>query len=244
MTSVNDLNHENLSSMDIEEYIKKNKRPTVILPLGSLEQHEHIAMGIDTILARRVAEEISKKFGFLIAPALPIGHSPEHVAPGVVWFKADTYLKVLGDVVDSYLESGFKRIIFLNAHVGNKGLVNAMALLYRRYAGDYDIAHIEVWDYIGKCFNTKNFKDFCIAENSLALYFDIIKKEEAVKKFGEREFPSSKISPIVPWLTTEINGALISTVKDATKDVGRKIFECVVRRINEDISNWLGSVNK
>jgi len=239
MEKIKELFHETLSSLEIKDYVEKHDKPTVILSLGSLEQHEHLPMGVDTILATRVATELSKKFGFLVAPTLPIGHSPEHVAPGVVWFKAETYLKVLGDFIDSYLESGFKRIILLNAHVGNKGLVNAMTLLYRRYAGDYEIAHIEIWDYIGKCFDAKNLKDYCIAENSLAFYLGLADKERLTAKFEKREFPASKISPIVPWLTTDINGALISTISDASKEIGRKVFECVIERISIDIRNWI-----
>lgn len=239
MTRTGVLFHENLSSLDIEEYIKKNGKATVIIPLGSLEQHEHLPMGIDTILATKVAVELVKHFGFLVAPTLPIGHSPEHVAPGVVWLKAETYLKVLGDLIDSYLESGFKRVIILNAHVGNKGLVDAMALIYRRYAGDYELAHVEIWDYIGKCAEAKDLKGFCIAENSLAFYLGLSNKKEMAEKFGKREFPTSKVSPIVPWLTTEINGALISTINDASEDIGRKVFECVIERITEDIRNWI-----
>ena len=234
------LSQENLSNLYVSMYVKENEKPTVIVPLGSLEVHEYLPMGIDSILAKIVAERIAGEFGFIWSPVLPFGHSPEHIGPGVVWFRPETYIKLLDDIIDSYVESGFKRIIFLNCHAGNAGLLKSVILCNRRYAKNFEISKIEVWDYLAKCFNAKKFGDYCIIENSLALYFGLIDKEKIVKITAtEKREIESKVSPISPWLTSEIGNVLFMTLPKASEKLGKELFECVIKEIISDIRDWI-----
>ncbi|MHA1470470.1 MAG: creatininase family protein [Candidatus Asgardarchaeia archaeon] len=230
--------HKYTSIFDVKEYLKKSIHPIVIIPLGSLEIHEYISMGFDTILAERVSERIADELNLLIGPILPIGYSAEHVGEGVIWLKPETYLRVLYDVIDSYLESNFSGFLLLNCHVGNRGLAIATVTQYRRWYSKLKIGHIEVWDYLGKCFDAKTFDDYCIIENSLAIYFGLIDKEQILKE--KKEVTGKvKISKLSPWLTTEIEGILIKTLPEASYETGEKIFNCAVDEIIKDIKSWL-----
>ena len=236
----NTLNQMMLSVDFVKSYIaKKEKTPTIIIPLGSLEVHEYLPMGIDSILAEEITKIIAEEFKFLWAPVLPFGHSPEHIGPGVVWFRPETYIKLLNDIIDSYIESGFRRVVFINCHAGNQGLLRSVLLCTKRYARGFEVSSIEVWDYLGKCFNAKSFEDFCIIENSIALYFNIIDKETTLKEHKMLKETKEEIPTISPWLTSELNNMLISTLPKASKELGEKLFKCAVKAILADLKKWI-----
>ena len=94
-----------------------------VAPLGSLEQHGyHLPMLTDTMIiteiARRAEGELGREALFL--PTLCFGASDHHRAmPGTVSIANDHYVKVLEDVVESLIGSGFRRIFLLNGHGGN-----------------------------------------------------------------------------------------------------------------------------
>jgi mycofactocin precursor peptide peptidase len=59
-------------------------RPTLLVPVGSTEQHgPHLPLGMDTLVAQAVAERVAREMrqagmDVLIAPALAYGSSGEH----------------------------------------------------------------------------------------------------------------------------------------------------------------------
>lgn len=57
---------------DVEEYLKVKK--TVIVPLGSTEQHGlHAPLGTDAITAFEIAKEVGKRTSTIVAPVLSYG---------------------------------------------------------------------------------------------------------------------------------------------------------------------------
>jgi len=95
----------------------------VVVPLGSLEQHgHHLPMLTDTMIgaeiARQAADQLEQIALFL--PTLWVGASHHHRAfPGTISISNDVYVRVLVDVLESLIGSGFRRIFLLNAHGGN-----------------------------------------------------------------------------------------------------------------------------
>ena len=49
--------------MQVEEYLKQDDR--AVLPLGSTEQHAYLSLGVDSILASRVAEDAAAPLAVL-----------------------------------------------------------------------------------------------------------------------------------------------------------------------------------
>lgn len=95
---------------------------TVIVPLGSTEQHgpalplltdnEH---GVHTAL--RAARWLGKT---LVGPVLTLGYSVEHTAfPGTISLSKSTLAGLIHDVAESHARSGFKLVYFWVAHGGN-----------------------------------------------------------------------------------------------------------------------------
>ena len=104
--------------MMVEEYLRHDDR--CVLPLGSTEQHAYLSLSVDSILAETLAIETAEPLGVPVFPVLAYGITPYFRAfPGTVTLRAQTYLAIVRDLLDSIAEHGFKRILIVNGHGGN-----------------------------------------------------------------------------------------------------------------------------
>src|SRR5438094_6293950 len=104
--------------MMVEEYLKQDDR--CVLPLGSTEQHAYLSLSVDTILAERIAVEAAEPLAVPVFPVVAYGITPYfHAFPGSITLRVDTYLHVVGDILNAMAEQGFKRILIVNGHGGN-----------------------------------------------------------------------------------------------------------------------------
>ena len=104
--------------MQVEEYLERDDR--AVLPIGSIEQHGYLSLGVDAILAERVAVEAAESIGVPVFPVLSYGVTPYFLEfPGSVSLKVTTHLAVVRDILDSLAHTGFKRILIVNGHGGN-----------------------------------------------------------------------------------------------------------------------------
>jgi creatinine amidohydrolase len=104
--------------MMVEEYLKRDDR--CVLPLGSTEQHAYLSLSVDSILAERIAVEAAEPLAVPVFPVVAYGITPYFRAfPGTITLRVDTYLRVVGDILNAMAEQGFKRILIVNGHGGN-----------------------------------------------------------------------------------------------------------------------------
>jgi creatinine amidohydrolase len=108
----------------------------IIVPTGAIEQHGH-HLPVDTDIfnssqiAFRAAEHArAAAIGpVLVAPPVWWGTSPHHLAyPGTISLRLQTMSDLLVDICASLWRHGFYRILFLNGHGGNIGVLMATAL--------------------------------------------------------------------------------------------------------------------
>lgn len=140
-----------LSWKEVDELDPANT--LAIVPTGAVEQHGyHMPLGTDTYVAEAVAEAAIEKLDdnidFVVLPVLPFGQSPEHMDyAGTISFSAQTYLQVVSDICASLARHGFKKIVFLNGHGGNNGMLEAASFQVRL---DYDVRMfiINVWSIL------------------------------------------------------------------------------------------------
>jgi creatinine amidohydrolase len=112
------LNIEDCNWMQVEDYLTRDDR--LVVPLGSVEQHGYLSLGVDRILSERVSEEAAEPLGVLVMPSLPYGLTPYFAAyPGSPTLSVETYRALLSDLLDSFYDQGFRRILFVNGHGGN-----------------------------------------------------------------------------------------------------------------------------
>lgn len=104
--------------MQVEAYLQHDDR--AVIPLGSTEQHAYLSLSVDSILAERVAVEAAEPLGVPVFPVVAYGLTPYFGAyPGTVTLLVETYVRLIGDMLDSLAHSGFRRILLVNGHGGN-----------------------------------------------------------------------------------------------------------------------------
>ncbi|MEM1659215.1 MAG: creatininase family protein [Candidatus Jordarchaeales archaeon] len=108
-----------MTHVEVEQKVKEGA--AVIIPMGSVEQHGvHLPLGTDVFVALEISRRVAEKTGSIIAPALWVGFSKEHMAfKGTLTLESDTLLRVVRDVVKSLASHGFRKIVVINAHGGN-----------------------------------------------------------------------------------------------------------------------------
>ncbi len=113
----------------------------VVLPVGAIEQHgPHLPLATDSLIARAIAAEALRRVGdgvrILILPPLDIGHSLEHRnAAGTLTLGADTVLATWHAIGAGVASAGFRRLVILNAHGGQRSIVDLAAVQLRAEHG-------------------------------------------------------------------------------------------------------------
>lgn len=135
----------NKSSLQVSEYLKKDQR--IILPIGSTEQHGPVPItGIDHITATGIAYAVSELSSILCAPPLNYGMAMHHLGfAGTMALRPTTYINLVIDLISSLKRHGFKHLIIINGHGGNKGpFMNALAERVDEFA-DMEFSFINWW---------------------------------------------------------------------------------------------------
>ncbi|HEY3215734.1 MAG TPA: creatininase family protein [Candidatus Eisenbacteria bacterium] len=105
--------------MQVRDYLERDNR--AVLPLGSTEQHAYLSLGTDSILAERVAAEAAEPLGVLVFPVVAYGITPLFSEyPGTISLEPETHLRVVREILDGLAKVGFRRILIVNGHGGNR----------------------------------------------------------------------------------------------------------------------------
>ena len=108
-----------LYEMTWEEIADAIREPSIVLvPLGSTEQHgRHLPEGTDTMVAIKVALDVAKEIGGIVAPPLWFGWSPHHMPyAGTISLRSEVLVDVVVDICRSLAQHGFRTIILVNGH--------------------------------------------------------------------------------------------------------------------------------
>jgi creatinine amidohydrolase len=108
------------------------RRPTLILPVGSTEQHgAHLPLGIDTILVERLADDLSARFGVVRAPAVEYAanRDPQRPLPGGAPLRRKTLHRLMNELVEAWeLGSGVQEFVIITAE-GHEAHQEALSTL-------------------------------------------------------------------------------------------------------------------
>ena len=109
----------------------------VILPTGSMEQHgPHLPLQVDHFIANRLAEDLEKRMPeVLILPPVWAGASAHHMDfPGTITLRPRVFIDLLREICGCLRHHGFRRIVLLNGHGGNRSILEVLAQeLYTDY---------------------------------------------------------------------------------------------------------------
>lgn len=127
-----DLATSDLAGLDPE-------RTVAVLPVSAIEQHgPHLPLATDAIIADGLVRAAMERMpqGVLVLPAMPIGHSLEHVDfAGTLTIGAESLLATWLDLGRSIARTGLRKLVLLNTHGGNIPLVTLAALRLRQELG-------------------------------------------------------------------------------------------------------------
>jgi creatinine amidohydrolase len=124
--------------MQVETYLQHDNR--CVLPIGTTEQHAYLSLCVDNILPERLALDAAEPLGIPVFPVLPFGLSPYFRAyPGTLNVRMQTYLSLIGDLLNSLYEQGFRRVLIVNGHGGN----SPAGAFAREWQGDHPDARVK-----------------------------------------------------------------------------------------------------
>jgi len=139
---------------------------TLLLPIGAIEQHgPHLPVGFDALAATEVAIRAATALGrsgvgrasaadpeevraaALVLPPIAWGLSPYWLGfAGTLSLRPETILAVIGDVGASVARHGFSRMVIVNGHGGNAGIVAVAATALAEHG--IRAAALSYWDLI------------------------------------------------------------------------------------------------
>ena len=104
-----------------------------ILPVAATEQHgPHLPLAVDTALVDGVIAaalpHIAAEVPALFLPTQAVGFSPEHAAfAGTLTLKSETIIRLWTDIAESVAAAGVRKLVLLNSHGGQVGLLDVVA---------------------------------------------------------------------------------------------------------------------
>lgn len=104
-----------------------------VLPVAAIEQHgPHLPLNVDATLVDGVIAaalpHLPAGLPLLFLPTQAVGYSPEHTRfAGTLTLKAETIIRLWTELAESVAASGVKKLVLLNSHGGQVGLLDVVA---------------------------------------------------------------------------------------------------------------------
>lgn len=125
--------------------IREQEFDVAVLPVGSTEQHgPHNPIGVDAIIARRLADEACSRTDAVRLPSIEIGIAEHHRNfDGTLYVSHDTLRNYVRETLQSLTHHGIERVVVVNGHGGNSA---ALEEACSRLTRDGDLYAIE-WEW-------------------------------------------------------------------------------------------------
>jgi creatinine amidohydrolase len=122
----------------------------VVCCIGALEQHSlHLPLGTDFLIGAELMRRLEERFTrqLVCLPPVWMGCSSHHLDfSGTVSVSIATLAQVMGDIVASIHQHGFRKMLLLNSHGGNRAVMGcAIQDLGAKYP-DLTLAGVTYWD--------------------------------------------------------------------------------------------------
>jgi len=214
----------------------KEKNPTIIIPVGSLEQHgAHLPITTDSDIVTEIASRLAKKCNFVVLPTVSYGISFEHEP----FFQVNIQLLgFLRDIISSLVINKVKSVIILNGHHGNlEALKKLPTYLKKHFAPHEGIPKCySYWHFMKHEFDHAGF-----VETSLMLAIsDKVKMKKAKKGLITNGLSKEEIQRINK-LSTQPGGfpqvaknGVWGDPTNATKKDGEKFLAEIVRNLAKE----------
>ena len=210
----------------------KSKKPTVIIPVGSIEQHgAHLPISTDSDIVTEIASRLAKKCDYVVFPTISYGVSWEHEPLFNLSLKENNFRQMLHDIIISLRKNHIKKIIILNGHHGNLQVLDRIRQLdYQRHM------ILSYWHFLDHEFDHAGF-----VETSLMLAIsNKVKMKKAKKGLITKEL-SEKEKKRISKLSTKAGGfpkvtknGVWGDPRGATKKDGQRFLSEIVRNLAKE----------
>ena len=232
------MNIDELYDPEFRKLIK-SKRTTIIIPVGSIEQHgAHLPISTDSDIVTEIASRLAKKCGFIVFPTINYGVSQEHDPFFNISLESDTLRNIIGDIDRSVVKNKLKSVIILNGHHGNiipLKLAERKTILQRR-TRIRKIRFYSYWHFMKQEFDHAGF-----VETSIMLAIsDKVKMKKAkkgliTKGLSEKEKKRiSKLSAKVGGFPQVTRNGVWGDPTNATKKDGQRFISEIVRNLAKE----------
>ena len=220
---------------------------TVILPIGSLEQHgPHLPLDTDSYDARYIVEKAIERMDPPRPPVLPVipyGVSDHHMSfPGTVTIRPEVLEDIIVDIGRSILQHGFFKLYIYNGHGGNESAIRTAAQKLKKETGMLVVT--DSFESFApereKLVESKNDVHAGEFETSLVLAVREDMVDERTIPEKEVEFPAPDMEfdhePEFnyTWNTHELTKTgVIGDATKATKEKGEKLWDAGITRLKE-----------
>ena len=228
---MNVMDASELYDPEFRELIK-SKKPTIIIPVGSLEQHgAHLPITTDSDIVTEIASRLAKKCGFIVFPTVSYGVSEEHYPLFNTSVNSYDFRHLLDSILNSLGENKIESVVILNGHHGNE-----RSIPNDWYKQDTKLRVYSYWHFMKHEFDHAGF-----VETSLMLAIsDKVKMKKAKKGLITKGLNEKEIQRIKE-LSTERSGfpkvtenGVWGDPTGATKKDGEKFLAEIVRNLAKE----------
>lgn len=216
-----------------------------VVPIGSCEQHgPNSTFNTDTTKAYKICKLLAEKMGnrIIIFPPVAYGLSYHHMDfPGSVTLRVETMINLLYDISESISSHGFKKILFINGHGGNRPVLEATVIKLRQ-----ELGICAFWTNMGSSIARHYIKDLpkntghaCEVECSQTMYLDP-KAVRAERFKGELHLNSmyNRKTFIAggcawSWKNDATQNGALGDARNATLELGEQINKIALRYLEE-----------
>ncbi|HUI39664.1 MAG TPA: creatininase family protein [Methanothrix sp.] len=220
---------EEMSWPEIEAGLEETQ--TIILPVGATEEHgPHLPVFTDTIQAMKVAREVALRKNVFLAPPLHYGVCRSTRGfPGTITVGHDALRAFMKEMLSSFCDSGFSRVLILTGHAGGQHMAALEEACQQALEErDFRVSLVSLFDLIDpKAVETHGDGHSGEIETSMMMVIrgDLVRGKPALH-FPKR--PRFLIQKDIRYL---MGNGVMGDPSRASEEKGRAFFEAAVQGV-------------
>ncbi len=238
---------KNMNTLQVEALLAAET--PLFLPIGTIEAHgRHLPVGTDSFCAEKIAEDLSIALDGAVAPTFEYGITRvlAQTSPAS-FFPEELFEAFIEKVIENFRSQGFKTIIIVNGHGGNRESLKRVVRKLSRVRPT-GLAVINWWliseQYVERVYNCKPGGHAAVEETALMLnYFPELVENANYASETDDYVPDDGI-----WLFPPPGEVLLSTHGQGRPDFDPQKAENFAGLVLEDLQKrlqrWLNSFKR
>jgi len=218
------------------------ERITVLLPVGSTEQHgPHLPMGTDTTIALAICEAACARSDTLIAaPPIPyaVSHHHKRLPGGAISTGTEPFVRYLVAVVSDLLDPHRGRaVLIVNGHGGNWSSITYALDELGATRGELPIAACSWWQLIPEVITDAGIGEQSLVGHAGAIETSVMLNVDADAVDLGRAPPGSRSQHVEEgvhrWvdLARHFSDGVIGVPREAQPELGARLIEAAAERL-------------